>query len=484
MFTKKIKSAIHKAEVVCLYRGCRSDFCHLDVAVEFSLVLAKSMTVVLLLCSVLHGCGPEKNNTENPSEIAQVVVNRVPGLDYDTFSLGLTPKTGTTFRLPQKSYPASNGRLDVQVPAGNYTLVLALMKNQKTIATSTSCPVSMRIETVKLVPGPNNLDIPVCPPLTGQGTTFSIADGRLLDPTGEAFVIRGVSTPHAYYFDESVAAIPRIKELGFNTVRIVWCADNLIRSGRCESKDLRPLSSLREALSRSKAARLVTVLNLQNATGSDSPDDLDKMVEYLTRSDVKEVLLEYQESLLINVANEWYGTWDRSSNYLAGYQSAVKDLRSAGLPHVLIIDARGYGQDTSSITEQGKDLIALDPNLMISAHLYDVFGRSDRVSNLFSAVRSQKIPFIVGEFGCSHGSGKRVACETIMAEASRPEAQYGYIGWSFSGNSSTLKDLDVVEASDWSTLTTWGQTLVSGTGGVRSTAKEACFFTGGSACGN
>ena len=120
----------------------------------------------------------------------------------------------------------------------------------------------------------------------------------------------------------------------------------------------------------------------------------------------------------------------------------------------------------------------------MSAHLYDVYDRSDRVANLFAAVRNQKIPFIVGEFGCSHGSGKRVACESIMVEASRPEAQYGYIGWSFSGNSSTLKDLDIVEASDWSTLTPWGLTLVGGTGGIRSTAREACFFTGDPSCGN
>jgi mannan endo-1,4-beta-mannosidase len=259
-------------------------------------------------------------------------------------------------------------------------------------------------------------------------------------------------------------------------VRIVWCADTLIRVGRCEEKDIHPVEELENVLSLVKSQRLVAMLNLQNATGSDSAEHLQNMVEYLVSPDVKRILLEYKDYVLINIANEWYGTWDKTSNFLEGYRKAVRDLRNAGLSHVLIVDARGYGQDISSIADHGQDLVSLDGNLMISAHLYDVFRTPSSVANVFSMVREKKLPFLIGEFGCTHGADKPVACEAILAEASRGERQYGYIGWSFSGNGSSLRDLDIVEFRDWSTLTAWGRTLINSPGGIKSTSKEACFY--------
>jgi mannan endo-1,4-beta-mannosidase len=444
--------------------------------------------LTLLFASV--GCGSARGLREPNSKLAQILMNRVPGLDYDSFSLSLTPIQGGGFSLPRNTYPASDGRLDIKVPAGHYGIVLELLKSGKALVKSSSCPTATRISSVNLLPGPNHVEIPVCPlgpdeeggPAGSEGKTFSVVNGQLLDPSGKAFVMRGINTPHAYYLRESKEATSRIKEFGFNTVRIVWCADNLVRAERCDTKDMHPVSLLRESLELIKASRMVAVLNLQNATGSDSLDDLEKMVSYLTRPDVKTVLIEYQNILLINIANEWYGTWDKTSNYIEAYRTVIKKLRRAGLPHVLIVDARGYGQDSSSIAEHGKELVSLDENLMISAHLYDVYGRADSVKQVFNLVRTQKLPFLVGEFSCSHGAGKAVACETIMTEASRPDAQYGYIGWSYSGNSSYLQDLDVVKLSDWSTLTPWGTKLIHGVGGIKETSKEACFYSRSPSC--
>jgi mannan endo-1,4-beta-mannosidase len=106
------------------------------------------------------------------------------------------------------------------------------------------------------------------------------------------------------------------------------------------------------------------------------------------------------------------------------------------------------------------------------------------VANAFAMVREKKLPFVIGEFGCTHGSQKPVACEAIMAEASRGERQYGYIGWSFSGNDSSLQDLDIVESRDWSTLTAWGRTLINNPSGIKATAREACFFRSPLSCSN
>lgn len=452
------------------------------------MLFAKSLTIILLYLSLLQGCGSNGSRPRPQTDLAQVIVNRVPGLDYDEFALSLTPMKGTSFALPRKIFAVHDGRLALEVPAGTYGLLLELLKGGQVVVSSAACSVATRVETYVLIPGPNSLDVPVCPQggkdggINGQGGTFSIQAGRLVDPSGKPFVMRGVNTPQAYYLKESNAALPRIKALGFNTVRIVWCADTLIRFGRCETKDIHPVTELEKTLAALKKERLVAVLNLQNATGSDSVDDLAAMVAYLTRPDVKQILMAYQDHLLINIANEWYGTWDKTPNYLAGYRTAVKNLRNAGLPHVLIVDARGYGQDASSIVDYGRDLMALDPNLQISAHLYDVFRSPESVVRLFDQVRSQKLPFLIGEFSCSHGVGKPVACETIMAEASRRGSEYGYIGWSYAGNDSSLNDLDVVDLKDWTTLTAWGRILVNGVGGIRATSKEACSFQGSNPC--
>lgn len=457
---------------------------------DSSLFIAKSMSVLLILMSLVFGCRPISGLRRDKSggDLAQVLVNRVPSIDYDAFALSLSPKDGSSFSLPRKVYPAAEGKLDIKVPAGTYSLELELMKGPKVVASSRVCSGNLRRGVYTLKPGPNDLDVPVCPPDPRAGIDltngFSIVQDQLFDPSGAPFVMRGVNTPHAYYLKESNDSLKRIKELGFNTVRIVWCADNLIRSGRCDAKDIHPVEELEKALSLVKAQRLVAVLNLQNATGSDSAEHLQKMVEYLTRSDVKEILLAHKDNVLINIANEWYGTWDKTNNFVEGYRSAISELRKAGLPHVLIIDARGYGQDVSSIAEHGKDLVGIDPNIMISAHLYDVFRTNASVANVFSMVREKKLPFIVGEFGCSHGAQKPVACEAILAEASRPDKPYGYLAWSFSGNGSSLQDLDIVELRDWSTLTPWGRTLINSPGGIKSSAKEACFFRAPLPCTN
>ncbi len=460
---------------------------------DSSLYIVKSMTVLLLIMGLFVGCGPSSGNRRFDGDLAEVNVTRVPSLDYDSFALSLTPKVGTSFSLPRKVYPAADGKLNIKVPVGTYRLILELLKGQKVIASSESCKEALRPESYALKSGLNNLDVPICPTdpqgsWAGSGNGnwagrgFSLDGDQLIDPSGAPFVMRGINTPHAYYLKQSNDSLTRIKQLGFNTVRIVWCADNLIRAGRCEEKDIHPVEELERSLSLVKAQNIVAMLNLQNATGSDSAEHLQKMVEYLIEPEVKRVLLDYKDYVLINIANEWYGTWDKTKNYIDAYRVAVRDLRKAGLPHVLIVDARGYGQDVSSIVEHGKDLVNLDPNLMISAHLYDVYSTPKSVSNVFSIVRENKLPFVVGEFSCSHGAQKPVACETILTEASRPEKQYGYIGWSYSGNGASLRDLDIVELGDWSTLTPWGRILVNHPSGVTATAKEACYLRSPSTC--
>ncbi|MCX6129793.1 MAG: hypothetical protein NTX25_12135 [Proteobacteria bacterium] len=162
------------------------------------------------------------------------------------------------------------------------------------------------------------------------GQSFFIKEGRLFDKTSHEFIMRGISNPHNYWKEKAFNVLPLLQDSKFNTVRIVWCADTLIRTGRCEPKDVFPIEELVRILQELRARAMVGVLNLQNATGSDSSADLQAMVEYLLKPEVKQVLLEYQDMLLLNIANEWYGTMDspgsnfNGANYKSGLSKAIK----------------------------------------------------------------------------------------------------------------------------------------------------------------
>jgi mannan endo-1,4-beta-mannosidase len=164
-----------------------------------------------------------------------------------------------------------------------------------------------------------------------------------------------------------------------------------------------------------------------------------------------------------------------------GYKTVIQQLRDGGLPHVLVVDARGWGQDFSSIPEHYEELMKLDKNLLFSAHMYAEFGTDQKVLDALNFIRSRKVPFMIGEFGCSHyndsdGRNHPVACDAILRETASGTQPIGTMAWSYTGNRSQEVELDVFNFSDWKTLSTYGEKVVNGTYGVKTTAKQACYF--------
>lgn len=311
-------------------------------------------------------------------------------------------------------------------------------------------------------------------------TTFYVKGGQLYDRTNHAFVIRGLNMPFAYYFERSFQALENAKANNFNAVRIVWCADNLVRYGRCEPKDFLPVQELDRVLAKMRSLELVAVMNLQNATGSNDPGDLVKMSEWYMREDVKTLLNRYKDMLIINIANEWFGSWEDPSNiYRDTYLNEITRIREAGIEHTIMIDARGWGQQFSSIIETAKSFLDHEKNLLLSAHMYDIFSNPNQVQEAFGEARKLGIPLIVGEFGCSHYPGQSVACNKIMEGAEIGLPKYGTLAWSYSGNSSPLEGLDIFDSRDWKTLTPYGRLIVeTDRYSVRNTSKTACLFPG------
>jgi mannan endo-1,4-beta-mannosidase len=315
------------------------------------------------------------------------------------------------------------------------------------------------------------------PDINVERSTFYIQNGRLFDKRGNLFIARGVNNTHNYYPEEAFDSLPHIKNLGFNIVRIVWCADTVVRKGRCDLKDIHPLSALERILRRLKELKLIGILNLQNATGSSNLNDLSQLVDWYVRPEVVDLLNDYQDILLLNIANEWFPETDDPENaYRNHYLQQIPRLRDAGLPHVLIIDARGWAQQFSSIPENYPAFQAIDQNILMSVHMFEQFSNPDKVKNDLKSARRLRIPLIIGEFNCVHYPGQPIACDTIMEESNDPSNPIGYLAWSFSGNSNPLEPLDIVQYSDWKTLSKVGHKIVNHPFGVKATAKPAELF--------
>lgn len=80
---------------------------------------------------------------------------------------------------------------------------------------------------------------------------------------------------------------------------------------------------------------------------------------------------------------------------------------------------------------------------------------------------------MIGEFGGDH-RGANVDEASIMRRAR--EYSVGYMGWSWSGNDSSTKSLDIAVGWNAARLSTWGTRLLLGADGIAATSRRASVF--------
>lgn len=469
------------------------------------------LLLIFMSVSLASACRGTRGMDEENGKLAEVSIQELQNQDYTNYQFAMDQQDGG-YRFPRSTYNRGGQSIAVKVPVGTYKIILDYFKDKEIVLSTTFCKDDVRNDIQKFGAGLNQVEVNICnikrepvtstvvikpvPTDTGKpatpnpkptpnpvaGDTFSIQNGNLIDPMGKPFVMRGINMPFAYYFDQSFNAIENVKATGFNSVRVVWCADNFQDSGgRCQPKDFRTAADLDRVLTKITDMALVTVFNLQNATGQDTVGPLNLMADYLLREDIKAVLMKHKKNVIVNIANEWMGVWTKNRDWVDGYRGVIQKLRKGGLPHVLVVDARGWGQDFSSIEEDAAELMTLDKNLLFSSHMYAVYNTDQMVQEKLNVIRTRKIPFIIGEFGCTHyddstGQNKTVACEAILRETANSAYPIGTMAWSYAGNRSVESDLDVFSASDWKTLSPYGIKVVNGTYGAKATAKQACYF--------
>jgi mannan endo-1,4-beta-mannosidase len=298
-------------------------------------------------------------------------------------------------------------------------------------------------------------------------------DGATLkDGNGNPFVMRGVNVPHAWFSSQTSQSLADISATGANSVRVVLSSGS--RWSRTSASDVQSI------IDTCKANNLIAVLEVHDTTGygeQAGAQTLSGAVDYWL--DIASVLQGEEDYVIINIGNEPFGNGASASEWINGHANAINRLRSAGLTHTLMVDAPNWGQDWQGLMRANAPAVLsadVDNNVVFSVHMYQVYDTANKVQSYINGFVSDGLPLVVEEFAADHFA-EDVAEGAILQTAQN--AGVGYLGWSWSGNSSDLASLDIVENFNPSNLTSWGQTLINGANGIAATSATASVYSGG-----
>lgn len=295
---------------------------------------------------------------------------------------------------------------------------------------------------------------------------FHVDGNRLLDANGNEFIMRGVNHAHAWYANNDAKALEGIAATGANCVRIV------LSDGVEYSKDSAAMVSA--LVSKCKNLGMIAVLEVHDGTGSNDPAMIEAATDFWI--EVKEALVGNEAYAILNIVNEWQGSYSRDS-YESTYCQAVARLREAGIRNTILIDSSGWGQNPKSVVECGQKILAADPlgNTMFAIHMYGTAGKNaETIKSNIDSVRELGLCVCIGEFGWNHSDGD-VDEDYIMQYCT--EIGVGYLAWSWKGNGGGVEYLDMT--SDWegeNLSPEWGEKVVNGEYGIRNTSVPCTVF--------
>ncbi|MDX3672595.1 cellulase family glycosylhydrolase [Streptomyces europaeiscabiei] len=297
---------------------------------------------------------------------------------------------------------------------------------------------------------------------------FRIENGRLLERSGNDFVMRGVNHAHTWYPNQ-MGSLAHIKAKGANTVRVVLSSGD--RWTRNDTADVT------NVVTQCKRNRLICVLEVHDTTGYGEQSGavtLSRAADYWIG--VQSALTGQEDHVIVNIGNEPYGN-NNYAGWTADTKAAIQKLRTAGFDHTIMVDAPNWGQDWAfTMRDNAASVFAADPdaNTIFSIHMYGVFDTAAEVNDYLNRFVSARLPIVVGEFGHDHSDGNPDE-DAILATTQR--LGLGYLGWSWSGNGGGVEYLDMVTNFDPNQLTSWGQRLFNGVNGIAATSREAAIYS-------
>ncbi len=304
---------------------------------------------------------------------------------------------------------------------------------------------------------------------------FYVSNGVLYEGNGNTFKIRGINHAHTWYTDKLNVAFSGIAATGANTVRVV-----LSNGYRWTKNDVSDVTNI---INLAKANKLIAILEVHDTTGygeDSSAASLDSAADYWI--ELKNELVGQEDYVIINLGNEPFGNNSDAVDWVNDHISAIQRLRSAGINHTIMVDAPNWGQDWQGVMlNNAQSVFNSDPklNTIFSVHMYEVYSSYNSVNDYISSFTNKGLVLVIGEFASTH-KGSDVDEGSIMERSET--LSLGYIGWSWSGNDTTTSDLDIVNNWDNNSFSTWGNVLINGQNGIKSTSTLATAFTCGNNC--
>ena len=296
---------------------------------------------------------------------------------------------------------------------------------------------------------------------------FKVSGTALLDANGNTFVMRGINHPHAWFRDKDDTALEAIAATGANCVRLV------LANGIQWEKD--SVENINKLTDKCRELKMTAIVEVHDGTGNDDPEVLGKIADYWI--EVKDALIGRENWVILNIANEWSGSWGKDKQWADAYIGVIPKLREAGIKNTIMVDAAGWGQYGECVATEGRRVLASDElgNTMFSIHMYGSAGKSKgSIKKNIDGALEQGLCLCIGEFGYKHSDGD-VKEDFIMEYCEKTGT--GYLGWSWKGNGGGVEYLDIAEEWDGSVLSgDWGEVLINGANGIKATSKPCTVF--------
>jgi len=255
---------------------------------------------------------------------------------------------------------------------------------------------------------------------TGKG--FFVSEGKLYDPSGHEFRIRGVNRAH---FDSP--SQPGISRSGANAVRLL-----LYKPSFGAATYVRVLQSQHVDYGEVPIPGMALFPDNAKTSCNTSRSELSSGVAWWAAN--VRAFARLDPSMILNIANEWGPA--NSAMWRDAYIAAVSTLRAAGYRSPLLIDAGGCGQDAEEILRYALAVYASDPqkNVLFSYHDYSPVSSLDYFPQL-AQLASQGVVVVIGEFGPGRDIGPSPTLLTPRQVITAAEANgLGWLAWAWDDN--------------------------------------------------
>ncbi len=264
----------------------------------------------------------------------------------------------------------------------------------------------------------------------GSDTGLRVVGRHLYTPCEDKVVLRGVNKMAVWTQDLALRkkSYEEIRKTGANCVRIVWLAQPSAAEVDAGVEGLD--RTIQDCIDND----MIPMIEMHDATGNWSK--LQMVLDYWKSPDVLAVIKKHERYLIVNIANECGQFEVTDEMFKTGYESALLQLRNAGIHTPLVIDAADWGKNLAQLVRVGPYLMDKDPdkNVMFSVHTY--WSTADGanaayITAQFQAAVNAGMPLMIGEFAGLFNRGDAFVYEadyeTMIMRAQK--MGIGYLAW-------------------------------------------------------